>query len=688
MPCSYFAVNVCATEVKPRLILKKIDDTLIQKGVYHFQLAIRPEGLASASLILQEGVSKFGIACTELVKILPSSNCKIFKSSLIEIQQIMEERNKFIETFFKPRPKRGFLKAIGAMDSEDRERLDINMDKLRKNEEYLKQELGHQVEVVNSMYDFLNHSALQMNNRLSTFYNHIGNISEEINNGLTIINKFSEILVLESNLVELRFFIELVAKNLRIHQENAIRLLLNEQINIDMIFELIEPTNLVKIFDKADSTLGGKLGFPRKMNGNIYPELIGLLNVSHKVVENAWIQVSLLIPLVDRRAFNTFKASFTPGIVNSTIAIVKAAENILILEENSVWGLEITETELSQCHNFHNTYFCTFPLIEHNMVHRNSCVAGFYFHNITTYCKTTYFKTSKEIWFQSSKSNTWTYVAPEALQLEIINGARSTHITVYGVGNVSLTQGMSIRSKNAFIQYNEISDQYLYIEVTGHNFTFKPQFNQSTVDSSNIPVIALNESVYSSFNMKDLFDLGIDARDLHNRRAPLQNIEYDPINYPWHIAGVITAITILVGVIFCCRLTLRIAKRRKTSGINNVTISLPTNSFPININDAVVTKGEPVYATPSTVVKNFDNDLIESEETLPPPPPPPFPEKNSMRQINKNSTFKKVNLHPLDESQTLSSKCENNLFHSSSLTSLNIHKKKVSGGVKVSRKNR
>lgn len=564
------------------------------------------------------------------------------------------------------------------MDSDDRERLDVNMDTLRKNEEKLKLEIGHQIEVVNSMYDFLNSSALQMNSRLSTFYNHIANISEEINKGLTTISKFSEILILENNLAELRVLIDVVAQNLKTHQENMIRLLLNEHINTDTLFDLIEPNNLFKILEKAETALEDQLYFPRKKNGNIYPELIGLLNISHQIIDDAWVQVTLLIPLVDRRAFSTFKASFTPGILDSIVAVLKAPENILILEENSPWGLEVSETELNLCKKFRNSFFCTFPLIEHNMNHRNTCVAGFYFHNITLYCETTYLKTSKEVWFQSSKANTWTYVAPKALQLEIINGEKSTHITVYGVGNVSLTQGMSIRSENSFIQYNELSNEYLLIEVIGHNFTFKTRFNQSIADSSNIPVISLNESVYSSLNMKQLFDLGTNARDLKNHHIPLQNIDYDPLNYPWHIASAIIALIVFVCVIFCCCLLLKITGRKRTTESKHVTIDLITQ------------KVEPIYATPSTNFKNMENNLLVSEEAaaLPPPPPPPLVGANVSNQSNSNINFRQPNLPPLTISPLSSAKIEENEFGTSSKSSLGRHKKKISAGIKISRKNR
>lgn len=464
--CSFHAFDVCA-EVKPRLILERLEDTLLQRGVYHFQLAIKPDDLTSACQVLQEQVGKFSSACSDLIKILPSANCKVFNKRLEEIEKNIIERNEFIETFFNPRSKRGFLKSIGAMDSDDRERLDSNMDTLRRNEENLKMELGHQIEVVNSMYDFLNNSALQMNSRLLTFYSNVANVSKEINEGLEMIDSFSKILVLESNLAELSFLVELVAQNIKTKQSNLIKLLLNDQLSLDKIFDLIEPSRLLQMLDKGDTNLNGRVGFPRKRNGHIYSEILGLTEISHKIVDNSWLQVSLLIPLVDKRIFSTFKALFTPGVKDSVVAILKANEDVLILEENAFWGLEVSESSLKQCRKFRKANFCTYPIIEYNLAYRNSCVAGFYFHNITDYCLTTLFKTSNELWFQSSKSNVWTYVAPEPIKIEITNEEKTNYMNIYGVGNITLTSGMSIRTSTTFIPYNEIDNQFLFIEIVG-----------------------------------------------------------------------------------------------------------------------------------------------------------------------------------------------------------------------------
>lgn len=47
----------------------------------------------------------------------------------------------------------------------------------------------------------------------------------------------------------------------------------------------------------------------------------------------------------------------------------------------------------------------------------------------TSYCKIRKFKVDNNLWFQAPVPNVWDYIAPTAIDLEIIQGSNVTHLT-------------------------------------------------------------------------------------------------------------------------------------------------------------------------------------------------------------------------------------------------------------------
>lgn len=59
---------------------------------------------------------------------------------------------------------------IGAMDTDDLARIDVDLDKLRGNEEQVKHTIERQTEVVNTIYNFVNDSMIQIDSKMRSLY--------------------------------------------------------------------------------------------------------------------------------------------------------------------------------------------------------------------------------------------------------------------------------------------------------------------------------------------------------------------------------------------------------------------------------------------------------------------------------------------------------------------------------------
>lgn len=168
MVCFRILAILCQliAETKSSLLLEKLDDPLIWKGSYTLEVKLSLSELLKSSEVLESTVKNYDETCQMLTKRIPETQCNITIQDLKYTVKRGKGIEQFIRGFFPNRKTRGFLTWIGAMDSDDRTRVDKNVDILRKNEENLKDSINHQTNTVDAMYKFIDSSMLQIDNRI------------------------------------------------------------------------------------------------------------------------------------------------------------------------------------------------------------------------------------------------------------------------------------------------------------------------------------------------------------------------------------------------------------------------------------------------------------------------------------------------------------------------------------------
>lgn len=135
-------------------------------GTYSMKVRFPVLELERGRLAIENTLSNYETACGLLKRLVITSHCTLLADDLKVALNNSRGINEFVKGFFPSRKSRGFITAIGGMDSDDRVRIDTNLDKLRKNEESIKLNLDHQTATIDAMYKFVDGSMVHLDGKL------------------------------------------------------------------------------------------------------------------------------------------------------------------------------------------------------------------------------------------------------------------------------------------------------------------------------------------------------------------------------------------------------------------------------------------------------------------------------------------------------------------------------------------
>lgn len=543
-------------EARSNLLLEKLDDPLVWKGSYILEVKLSVTELLRISETLDSAVQNYNETCRLLTKKIPKTQCNLMIQDLEYTVKRGEEMEQFIRGFFPSRKTRGFLTWIGAMDSDDRARVDKNVDTLRKNEESLKNSINHQTSTVDAMYKFIDNSMLRIDDRIKKVSDNFNKLEQIVEGNLNFTNSIKNIVYLESELLEIGFRIQSLTESIKYYQNIIIQILLTKTQGMTWVIQLIEPSHIFSLLERAKSSLPKDVIFPKKkLNGEIISEILNLIELSWETMNNEILILKLKIPLVLKQTFVAYKGITLPQINGTLVALIGLDKNILIQEVDRDWGFVIPESTYNQCQRFTTYRICDFNSIEIGLNSEEECLLNLRFRNSSKNCKVRIVNITKDTWFATEDPNIWEYVTPYEIRINVFHGFNHSFMNIKGNGKINLIPGMMIISNFTKLTYTNItifdSTAYIYTHTTK-----KLNFTLDTWETLMVPTLKENKSLYSIYDHKKLFELGVDIEDLKNSKPVLENMIYSPLSSPWTIyslsAGTVIILIIIIISFICC----------------------------------------------------------------------------------------------------------------------------------------
>lgn len=463
----------------------------------------------------------------------------------------IESKQKFIGSFFTRRTNRGFLTFIGAMDSNDRSRIDVNLDNLRGIEEKLNENINHQTFVVDSIFELLKNESELLDFKLKQIEGNGYEIDFKLTKGLNFTNNVKKLIYIESQLTELNTRIEHLLENIKLNQAIYMNVLLRNTLRIDELLNIIDPELFFLELENHEAKLPINIGFPRHPNGNIFPEILSLITYDFEPTNTNTILMRLIVPVVKKKALESYRGIVSPGSNGQFITLVHIKDNILLTDYESEMGYIISEEEYTNCKHIQNTKICNIKKAEVNLKQSGKCLTNLFYNNITDNCENKVLRTSHDVWIATLKPNVWMYVAPHSTKLNISNNSNITTVSIIGTGTIKLTPNMWLSTNNAKISYSyDIKDEKeILVSQPAFNFTF---INITQGKYYNIPILNKSDGLFSLLDKKKLFDLGVDIKHLKSERTILQNMVYAPLENPWITTSSIAIFGVIVAIFLCC----------------------------------------------------------------------------------------------------------------------------------------
>lgn len=620
-----------------KLLLEKLENPLVRKGSYTLEVKISMKEFLNNGESLEKTIQYYNKTCQLLTEKIPSTHCNLMLQDLVIITEKGKEMENFIKGFFPTRKTRGFLTWIGAMDSDDRTRVDKNVDALRRNEESLKNSVNHQTNTMDAMYKFMDNSMLQIDNRMKQITDNFNALQLIVEGDLNFTNSVKKIVYLESELLETGFRIQTLIENLKFHQNLILQILLGKDQGMTWTVQLLEPATIFKLLEETDARLPGDVTFPRSnTNGDLINEILNIIEVSYETLNNQILKLKLKVPLIARQKFEAFKGMVLPSINNTLITTIGLSKNILIQEENKDWGFVISETEFNNCEKYSVFRICDFKTKETNFESDEDCLLNIRFKNSSKNCIIKILNVTEDTWFATEDPNVWNYIAPYEIKANVFHGHNHSFLHIVGTGSLRLTPGMIIitnHTKLTFANYSILETESLIINFNLNNINFTAE----NINFQLIPKLKGNMSSYSVYDHKKLFDLGVDIEELKLDRPHLENMVYSPLSSNWTLYSIILATVIITTLLLI--LSVRFISGKITCVRQEKVESPPSKLRNVKIEHIPATaQSDPrtnklfnVFANPS--LESHGEIMLDSVKCLPPIPPPiPIPQTRKMEE--------------------------------------------------------
>ncbi|XP_055548578.1 uncharacterized protein LOC129732089 isoform X2 [Wyeomyia smithii] len=530
--------------------INRLPNTLIVRGKYTIEITLSLNTINKEESFLKDAEQKFRTTCKELEEKITSIKYMRATQHLRGTLEEIYNKGNFIKTYFNIRErKRSIWSALGAMDSNDRIRLDYDMDQLSGNEEKLKNDLIHQANVLQSTYNLVNTSVLNMDTHLMAMKNKVEKLKFEVVKYANFTQNIENIINLETRLLEMGLWLNSLSSKLEKKLDTLVAALTQHTSANNILRGLVPPGALIDKLKLLETTIDGGLSFPHDKDGRITIDMLNNINYEHELIDKEQINFKFYVPLVGTEYFETRRVAIMPQLTNFTVLIRHIEENIVMFKYESDWGYTLTSDEYTKCTKLKGVTICDISTAQENLKRAQKCATGIILEKNTVRCQAKAVVTNHTMWFATRSRNNWKYLAPMKTNITIEINGNMTQQTVDGAGIIRLTPHMVVHTDFIRLEYYETNYEW------DTNVTLLPdninRIETQDVDLREVPIWNGIEKVYSYINQKTLFDLGVDVKDIKTKGYGLKNLIYAPLENPWTSIPVVIGITTTFIIILC-----------------------------------------------------------------------------------------------------------------------------------------
>uniref|UniRef100_A0A2M4CX51 Putative arac family transcriptional regulator n=1 Tax=Anopheles darlingi TaxID=43151 RepID=A0A2M4CX51_ANODA len=429
------------------------------------------------------------------------------------------------------------------MDSDDRRRIDENMDKIRGNEETLKHQVQLETSAINSIYDVVANASNHIDEKLKWIQENTETFAKEVESKLRITDGIKEILNIEEELLETGEWISQLTDSIKSRQNLILTILTGQELSIQNLIQLVDIRMIMGKLREQEKNVPKGTQFPRKRSGKIFPELLQGLKYTIQTNTKAEVIINLRVPLVKEITFEALQGILSPGVQGSIITLSEMEKPVMILDRKTETGYMLSITEYDECNKIGDTRICQVEAPQEKLRTDKYCMTELYFLNNSNTCATRIVKATGDTWIATINRNEWLYVAPLKTKVQITQEGNVTELEIIGTGKIQIARQMILRTENVIITFYDYEEAATNVlpEVRELNFS---KFTPELIQNNQIPPI--NESKYEFISKKSLFEVGIDVKTIEEGQYNLDNLKDAPLENPWMTT---TSILVICGIV-------------------------------------------------------------------------------------------------------------------------------------------
>ncbi|XP_058456980.1 uncharacterized protein LOC131434329 [Malaya genurostris] len=206
------------------LVLQKLGIARTISGSYDVRVSVNLEELLTIMDRTRQGVQSLVEDCKAAPRTIDPNRCRDLIKMLEEDSKEIYDLGEMIRRSPRGRKRRSVWNAIGLMDSEDRRRMDMDIDRLRGNEEKIKELTYQQTAAVDSIYNLVNESVHQIDLKAIETYRKDEEMKNEVLRDMNQTESTRDLLLME--MTEIRKVVEWrnithLKKSMRNHHRNV-----------------------------------------------------------------------------------------------------------------------------------------------------------------------------------------------------------------------------------------------------------------------------------------------------------------------------------------------------------------------------------------------------------------------------------------------------------------------------------
>ena len=455
-----------------------------------------------------------------------------------------------------PKQRRGLIDGLGyigkslfgLMDSEDRKKINDQIDFLKRQDSRLKNTIKGQMQIVRANAELLNET--------------INNVQE---NEKTLLNATWQIQYLLQQTTDITKFRETMEENLILINSVAETLLRDTQDLLEFIMDikkgvlnprLIPPAQIITYLTSALAHIPQGLNFPigiKLENMHVLYEIITLSAFS----DTKSITVVLDIPLLNAKKFKLSKVHSVPTKINESFyAYIEPLDSYVVLDTAVQDYIQLSKQDLSKCKTINDQYLCTSNHPIFKAIPYGPCEVQLYtkLTKKPNNCKIRFMTLNQTILIELQQPGAWIYIAPKPIQLAATCDDKGTNMySIKNSGIITIRNKCTITTAEFTI---ETGKQY----GTEKTWNYLPGYNLS-LDEITLPQITVNSYRNTNFELKRIIkhpeELNKVSKKLDDLQNDLEKPEIIPTEYHYSfftlssITGFLT-ITLCIFTLYKC----------------------------------------------------------------------------------------------------------------------------------------